>query len=73
MLQNTEAGLSAADQAVQEFPHDPAFLLYKGLFLRSKGADDQAFAPLQQAFFLHQDEDQRRRIAQEVLSIMKGE
>jgi tetratricopeptide (TPR) repeat protein len=73
MRQNIEEGLLAVDQALQEFPQDPVFLLYKSLFLRSKGAEEQAFALLQQAFFIHQDEDQRRRIAQEVLSIMKGE
>lgn len=73
MLQQTDDGLAAAEQALQVFPDDPAFLLYQGLFLRKAGDDDRAFALLQRAFFLHQEEDQRRRIAQEILHLMKGE
>lgn len=73
MLQQIDDGLAATEQALQSFPHDPAFLFYQGLFLRSTGDKDQAFAVLQRAFFLHQEEDQRRRIAQELLHLMKGE
>ncbi|MBX3001126.1 MAG: tetratricopeptide repeat protein [Caldilineaceae bacterium] len=68
-----DEGLEAVEQALHEFPQDPTFLLYQGLFLRSKGADDQALVTLRQAFFIDQVEDQRRRIAQEILAIMKGE
>jgi tetratricopeptide (TPR) repeat protein len=72
-LNDTEAGIRAAEEALQRFRQDPQFLLYQALFLRARGDDAEALAVLKTAFFAPQGDDLRRRIAEEILLLMKGE
>lgn len=70
-LQNeVDDGLDAVRLAEELFPADAHIALYHGLFLRSGGNRDAALDVLRAAFFSAEEQSLRRRISEEILSLM---
>jgi tetratricopeptide (TPR) repeat protein len=63
-------GLAAVTAARERFAQDAQLALYHGLFLRAAGDKPAALDVLRSAFFAAEDQSLRRRIAEEVLSVL---
>lgn len=63
-------GLAAVTAAHTRFAQDAQLGLYHGLFLRAAGDNRAALDVLRSAFFAADDQSLRRRIAEEILSVL---